>query len=67
MDQPQALVVDDEPDICELLTMTLGRMHIKAESAVDLASARALLAKQHFDICLTDMRLPDGDGLELRF
>jgi len=65
MDQPQALVVDDEPDICELLTMTLGRMHIKAESAVDLASARALLEKQHFDICLTDMRLPDGDGLEL--
>ncbi len=65
MDQPQALVVDDEPDICELLTMTLGRMNIKAESAVDLASARALLGKQHFDICLTDMRLPDGDGLEL--
>ena len=65
MDQPQALVVDDEPDICELLTMTLGRMNIKAESAVNLASARALLGKQHFDICLTDMRLPDGDGLEL--
>lgn len=65
MNQPQALVVDDEPDICELLTMTLGRMNIKAESAVDLASARALLGKQHFDICLTDMRLPDGDGLEL--
>ncbi len=65
MDQPQALVVDDEPDICELLTMTLGRMNIKAESAVDLASARALLEKRHFDICLTDMRLPDGDGLEL--
>jgi two-component system response regulator PilR (NtrC family) len=65
MDQPQALVVDDEPDICELLTMTLGRMNIKAESAVNLASARALIEKQHFDICLTDMRLPDGDGLEL--
>jgi len=65
MDQPQALVVDDEPDICELLTMTLGRMNIKAESAVDLASARVLLGKQRFDICLTDMRLPDGDGLEL--
>jgi two-component system response regulator PilR (NtrC family) len=65
MNQPQALVVDDEPDICELLTMTLGRMNIKAESAVDLASARALLGKRNFDICLTDMRLPDGDGLEL--
>jgi two-component system response regulator PilR (NtrC family) len=65
MDQPQALVVDDEPDICELLTLTLKRMNIHAESAIDLASARALLEKQHFDICLTDMRLPDGDGLEL--
>jgi two-component system response regulator PilR (NtrC family) len=65
MDQPQALVVDDEPDICELLIMTLGRMNIKAEAAIDLASARALIEKQHFDICLTYMRLPDGDGLEL--
>ena len=65
MDQAHALVVDDEPDICELLSMTLGRMNIKAQSAADLAGARALLASQHFDICLTDMRLPDGDGLEL--
>ena len=65
MNQPQALVIDDEPDICELLTLTLKRMNIHAESAIDLASARALLEKQHFDICLTDMRLPDGDGLEL--
>ncbi len=65
MDQPQALVVDDEPDICELLTLTLKRMNIHAESAINLAGARALLEKQHFDICLTDMRLPDGDGLEL--
>ncbi len=65
MDQPQALVVDDEPDICELLTLTLKRMNIHAESAINLAGARTLLEKQHFDICLTDMRLPDGDGLEL--
>jgi two-component system response regulator PilR (NtrC family) len=65
MSQPQALVVDDEPDICELLTMTLGRMKIDATAAPDLTSARALLEKRKFDICLTDMRLPDGDGLEL--
>ncbi len=65
MNQPLALVVDDEPDICELLTMTLGRMNIQAESAADLSTARSLLGKRQFDICLTDMRLPDGDGLEL--
>ena len=65
MSQPQALVVDDEPDICELLTMTLGRMKIDATAAPDLTSARALLGEREFDICLTDMRLPDGDGLEL--
>jgi len=65
MDQPLALVIDDEPDICELLTLTLGRMGIRTETAMDVAGARALLGKHHFDICLTDMRLPDGDGLEL--
>ena len=65
MGRPQALVIDDEPDICELLTMTLGRMDIEATSAADLSSAKALLGSRQFDICLTDMRLPDGDGLEL--
>jgi two-component system response regulator PilR (NtrC family) len=65
MNQPLALVIDDEPDICELLTMTLGRMRIEADSAADVAGAKAKLAKQRYDICLTDMRLPDGDGLEL--
>jgi len=60
-----ALVIDDEPDICELLTLTLGRMDVRTESAVDVAGAKALLGKHQFDICLTDMRLPDGDGLEL--
>ncbi len=65
MNQPLALVIDDEPDICELLTLTLGRMNILSKSAVDVASAKALLKKHRFDICLTDMRLPDGDGLEL--
>jgi two-component system response regulator PilR (NtrC family) len=65
MKQALALVIDDEPDICELLTLTLGRMDVRTESAVDVASAKALLGKHQFDVCLTDMRLPDGDGLEL--
>ncbi len=65
MNQPLALVIDDEPDICELLTLTLGRMDIRTESAADVKSAKTLLGKHKFDLCLTDMRLPDGDGLEL--
>jgi len=65
MTQPLALVIDDEPDICELLSLTLGRMDIRAETAIDVASAKTLLRSHSFDLCLTDMRLPDGDGLEL--
>ena len=65
MSQARALVIDDEPDICELLTLTLGRMDIDTESATDVDSAKAKLGAGHFDLCLTDMRLPDGDGLEL--
>ena len=62
---PRALVIDDEPDICELLSLTLGRMDIDAETAIDVTSAKEKLAARSFDLCLTDMRLPDGDGLEL--
>jgi two-component system response regulator PilR (NtrC family) len=65
MTQPLALVIDDEPDICELLKLTLGRMDIRTETAMDVARAKTLLGEHDFDICLTDMRLPDGDGLEL--
>ncbi len=65
MNRPLALVIDDEPDICELLTLTLGRMDIETQTAMDVAGAKALLGEHDFDICLTDMRLPDGDGLEL--
>jgi two-component system response regulator PilR (NtrC family) len=65
MTQATALVIDDEPDICELLTLTLGRMDVATESAGDVGSAKAMLAEKSFDLCLTDMRLPDGDGLEL--
>lgn len=65
MKRPLALIIDDEPDICELLTLTLERMDIRTKSAVDVAAAKSLLGKHEFNICLTDMRLPDGDGLEL--
>ena len=65
MPKPIALVVDDEPDIRELLSLTLGRMDIDSVVAEDVGSARRELGRRRFDICLTDMRLPDGDGLEL--
>ena len=65
MNRPLALVIDDEPDICELLSLTLGRMDIETAVAGDVAGAKSELSSRRFDICLTDMRLPDGDGLEL--
>ena len=65
MTNPIALIVDDEPDIRELLEITLGRMDIITRSAADLAQAYTLLKQEHFDLCLTDMRLPDGNGIEL--
>lgn len=61
----RALIVDDEPDIRELIAITLGRMGIDSEAAADLDEARTLLGSGHFDLCLTDMRLPDGNGLDL--
>jgi two-component system response regulator PilR (NtrC family) len=63
--QPVVLVVDDEPDLLELVSLTLNRMNLRTRTAADLASARKLLKAERFDLCLTDMRLPDGDGLEL--
>ena len=60
-----ALIVDDEPDILELIEITLGRMDVETESASNLAQAREWLAQRDFDLCLTDMRLPDGDGIDL--
>ena len=59
------LIVDDEPDIQELLEITLKKMSLQCSCANDLASAHELLAHNTFNLCLTDMRLPDGDGLTL--
>jgi len=65
MTRPTVLIVDDEPDLLELVSLTLGRMSLDTRTAADVASARAQLLAQSFDLCLTDMRLPDGDGLDL--
>ncbi|MBL1261450.1 MAG: sigma-54-dependent Fis family transcriptional regulator [Thiotrichaceae bacterium] len=66
MTKPTALVVDDEPDICELLELTLLRMGIDCHTADSLTAAKAVLL-QHpdIDLCLTDMKLPDGNGIDL--
>ncbi|MDH5358182.1 MAG: sigma-54 dependent transcriptional regulator [Gammaproteobacteria bacterium] len=61
---PQALVIDDEPDILELLSMTLSGMSIDCVAVENLAQAEQALKQQDFDFCLTDMHLPDGDGLD---
>ena len=61
----QILIVDDEPDIRELLEITITRMGFDTLSAAGVDSARKLLAEHHFHLCLTDMRLPDGSGIEL--
>jgi len=65
MSRPLTLIVDDEPDICELLGLTLERMEVDSRAAHDLRQARQLLGNHRFDLCLTDMRLPDGDGIDL--
>ncbi len=65
VDRPTVLIVDDEPDLLELVSLTLSRMNLQARTAADINSARRLLRSEKFDLCLTDMRLPDGDGLDL--
>lgn len=60
-----ALIVDDEPDIRDLLEITLTRMGITALTAPDLSTARKLLTDHACQLCLTDMNLPDGNGIEL--
>ena len=65
MSKQQVLIVDDEPDIRELLEITLLRMGLETRSAEDYTSATQLLQEESFDLCLTDMKLPDGDGIAL--
>jgi len=62
---PLALIVDDEPDILQLLGITLSRMNIDTRKADSITQAKELLGLHSFDLCLTDMRLPDGDGIDL--
>jgi two-component system, NtrC family, response regulator PilR len=59
------LLVDDEPDILELLELALRKMGLEVDKAGNVREALALLAARHYDLCLTDMRLPDGDGLQV--
>ena len=61
----RVLVVDDEPDIRELLELTLAKMGLGVVAVGSLAEARDTLRDARFDLCLTDMRLPDGEGLDL--
>ncbi len=61
----EILIVDDEPDIRELLEITIGRMGLKTAAADSVAAALTLLKKHEFALCLTDMKLPDGNGMEI--
>lgn len=60
-----ALVVDDEVDLCRLMQITLTKMGIKSDVAYTLSQARAYWQENNYDFCLTDLKLPDGSGLEL--
>jgi two-component system, NtrC family, response regulator PilR len=65
MNRKSVLIVDDEADIRELLVLTLSRMGVDADAAATIKEAREALSTRHYDLCLTDMRLPDGDGLDV--
>lgn len=65
MSKATVLIVDDEPDIRELLGITLSRMDLGSSSAASISEAQRLLGSERFDLCLTDMNLPDGNGLSL--
>jgi two-component system response regulator PilR (NtrC family) len=65
MTNKRVLIIDDEPDIRELVEITLGRMHLETDSAENITRAKQLLQQQTYDLCLTDMHLPDGKGLDL--
>jgi len=63
--QAKVLIIDDEPDIRELLEITLRRMDLDVDSAGDVGSARLQLDQSDYDLCFTDMRLPDGNGIDI--
>lgn len=65
MIEAKALIIDDEPDILELLTITLSRMGIQTVSAKSVTEAVSLLNSDSFDFCLTDLKLPDGEGTDI--
>jgi len=65
MSKQTVLVVDDERDIRELLSITLGRMDLNVDTAANVSDARKMLGEARYDLCFTDMRLPDGTGQEL--
>lgn len=62
---PCILLVDDEPDLLHLMELTLVKMGLDTARATNVTEARALLTTKHYDLCLTDMRLPDGSGLDI--
>ena len=62
---PTVLIVDDESDILELLELTLLRMGLESQRAMKVADAIILLQTNHYDLCLTDMRLSDGTGIQI--
>ena len=63
--RPHILVVDDEPDLLELLELTLLKMGLEVTRATTVAAARDQLTRNRFDLCLTDMRMPDGSGMHV--
>jgi two-component system response regulator PilR (NtrC family) len=65
MAKQTVLVVDDERDIRELLSITLGRMDLDVDTAANIGDAKKMLGEARYDLCFTDMRLPDGTGQEL--
>ena len=62
---PRVLLVDDELDLLELMELTLAKMGLETDRAVSVAEAKNRLAGTHYDLCLTDMRLGDGEGLDV--
>ena len=62
---PRILLVDDEPDLLDLMELTLVKMGLETDRAINVAEAQDRLSKVHYDLCLTDMRLTDGEGLDV--